>query len=304
VLFILFIVADIIIYIFKIVYIVYTSIKIMSLSKELQDPFTTLPPEILYIIASFLEEDVDDLLHLGLASPAFRTKIVLHRDLNRFKSSFLLQGSDDGLQHPAYNMMNIRAEMAVTPPDNSVFEAAFNAIICRRFAAERLRNGDIVVVLAPDLRRAEHFSWFVELQGVSGFEVVCTSIWSPHLRNDNAVTIFITDKPNNFLPRPRLAIFLAPAGAKSVRKILHLGPAVITIVWPLDDIVGKNFTDVKRLFWLYDRRNQPLEVAIHTPVVKVFPEGMSFKLAVVRWLAQYVLIRRGPQRSLWFGVVA
>jgi len=261
---------------------------IMSLSKELQkDPFNSLPPEILFIIAGFLDEAEDDLLHLGMASPAFRTRIVLFRDLKAFKTSFIFQGSFDGRQHPCYGMEHIRAEMTVTPPDNSVFEEAFNAILTRRCQSTLfegcLRNGDVVVVVAPDVRRAENFSCFFELQAVPGFQIVCNRRWKEKERSEKAVTVVITSRTDVILPRPRLAIFLAPAGAKPVTKVLHLGPAAIRIIWPLDDGVGQNYSNVRKLLWSYDRRQQPMEVASRRPVVRLFPEGMSLTLSCFRW---------------------
>jgi len=250
------------------------------------DPFFCLPPEILFIIAKLLDNE-EDVLHLGLASPVFRTKIVQYRELKGFRTTFEFQGSFDGRQHPGYNMLSIRAEMTVTPPDNSVFEEAFNAILTRRCQSTLfegcLRNGDVVVVVAPDVRRAENFSCFFELQAVPGFQIVCNRRWKEKERSEKAVTVVITSRTDVILPRPRLAIFLAPAGAKPVTKVLHLGPAAIRIIWPLDDGVGQNYSNVRKLLWSYDRRQQPMEVASRRPVVRLFPEGMSLTLSCFRW---------------------
>jgi len=258
----------------------------MSLSKDLLlDPFSIFPTEILFLIADYIASDERDLLHLGLASPVFRTNIVSFRNLQAFKFEFEFQGSYDGRQHPGYNMQHIKAEMFFTQPDNSVFQKAFDAILSRRHRPWHyggyLRDGDVVVVVAPDQRRAYHFRWFFQLQHVQGFEVFCNTEWGEDLRNVKAVTIFISSSTNFIIPRPRIAILLAPAGTKPVQKLLHLGPDIINVIWPVDGEIGKNYGSVRRLFCRFDRRQKPMELATRQAVVHMYPEGRP---SSTRWL--------------------
>ena len=245
----------------------------MSLSKTM-DPFCCLPAEILCYIAEFLK-DSTDVLHFGLASPAFMAKVVAYRDPSGFKSSYLFQASYGGIQMPPHFMLDIKAEVSFAQPDKTMFEKAFNLIMSQR-RERRLRNGNVAVVVVPDVRRVWNFSKFLCLQEVPGLEVVCTPKWTDDRHNYKVITIVVTHRTDVFLPRPMSAILLSPACAMDVRNVLQLGPIFVAVIWPLEDDIRQNYSSVRSFLSRFDLRDKQQQVT--KPVVKLHLPGLCLYL--------------------------
>jgi len=251
----------------------------MALSKaksDFDDPFAYLPVEILVMIVEYLKGEPRDLLHLALASPTLRKKVLSDLDLNTFKANYLLEGSFDGIKHPKICLHNIHASMSFARNATEAFEEAFKAVTtwqgCRWTCP-----AEVVLVIVPDVKVAQQFSAFFEEKAKPGFKVVLDSggqlLAMSDLRQklSGQVVVFVAHRTVGFLPKAHLVVALDPAGAKCVQRILHLGPDLCRVFWRFNDRIGKNYTSVSGLLQAFDRGKWHLPV--WNPVVRILPEG-------------------------------
>jgi len=224
----------------------------MALSKvkleDLDDPFAYLPIEILVMITKYLDEDPRDLLYLALASPTFRKKVLSFRNLNSFKTIYRMVYDSPG--------SFTRAAMSFVCNPTDAFQEAFESV-SSWWANRWLWPADVVLLLVSDVKVAEQFSAFFKEKAIPGFKVVRGGLSKEavsDLRKSGQVIVFVAHRTDRFLPKPKLAFALDPAGAKCVQRVLHLGPELFNVFWRFNDRIGRNYAAVRRLFHAFDLR--------------------------------------------------
>jgi len=256
----------------------------MSLSKaksdfvdDFDDPFAYLPVEILVMIVGYLKDEPRDLLHLALASPTLRKKVLSDLDLKTFKDNYLMEASFlDGIKHHRLSLHHIHASMSFSRNATEAFHEAFKAVTTWR-SCRWPWPAEVVLVIVPDVKVAQQFAAFFEEKATPGFKVVLDSggqlLAMSDLRQKLAgqVVVFVAHRTVGFLPKAHLVVALDPAGAKCLQRILHLGPDHCKVFWRFNDRIGKNYTSVSGLLQAFNRGTWHRPV--WNPVVRILPEG-------------------------------
>jgi len=235
------------------------------------------------MIVEYLKGEPLDLLHLALASPTLRKK-VLH-NLHTFKANYYLDGSFDGIKHARMCLHEIRASMSFARNATEAFEEAFKAVTtwqgCRWTCP-----AEVVLVIVPDVKVAQQFSAFFEEKANPDFQVVLDSggqlLAMSDLRQklSGQVVVFVAHRTNGFLPKAKLVVALDPAGAKCLQRILHLGPDLCRVFWRFNDRIGKNYSSVSGLLQAFNCGKWHLPV--WNPVVRILPEGSLLLLLLLK----------------------
>jgi len=253
----------------------------MALSKaksDFDDPFAYLPVEILVMIVEYLKDEPRDLLHLALASPTLRKKLLSDLDLKTFKAKYHMEASWDGGQYPRFGMHRIYASMSFVRNRNEAFQKAFEAVTDVTWQGNRKPwPADVALVIVPDAKVAKQFECFFEDKAKPGFRVVLEPggrlLAMSNLRKkmSGQVVVFVAHRTDRFLPKAKLVVALDPAGAKCLQRILHLGPDLCRVFWRYNDRIGKNYSSVSGL--LHDFNRGTWHRPVWKPVVRILPEG-------------------------------